>query len=73
MDNRQGFNLFTKIGRENFFEGGLLGYEWARQFVLQDTFGKFICAIFGHSRKTFLTDDYPPEKVCFRCYKRIKD
>lgn len=68
---RENFNLFSKIGRECFFRGGMFGCSWSRGYVLQDTFGRFVCAIFGHS-KTFKTD-YPSEKVCFRCFQRVKE
>lgn len=74
---RENFNLFKKYGIHNFFRRGIFGDKWARQFVLQDTFGKFVCMILGHSKKTFnylSEDDYKSVvKVCFRCYKRIKD
>jgi len=68
---REGFNLFSKFGRYYFFRRGMFGDKWARQYVLQDTFGRYICKILGHSKKTFETDDIPPEIICFRCFRKI--
>jgi len=68
---RQNFNLFSTQGRESFFSRGIIGDEWARQFVFNDTFGKYICKLMGHA-KTFITDDPQPEIRCSRCLKNIE-
>jgi len=69
---REGFNLFHKMGRRNFFKHGIFGNKWAREYVLKDTLGRYICAIFGHSR-VFQTDDFPPKIVCVRCTRVVYD
>lgn len=74
--SRQGYNLFTKIGRKNFFEVGIFGDKWARSYVLQDTFGRYICKLIGHSKRTFDyrdSDDEDAIKICSRCFERIKN
>jgi len=63
---REGFDLFHKYGRYYFFRRGIFGDKWARKFVLQDTFGRFICALIGHA-KTFKTEE--GQNCCYRCYK----
>jgi len=55
--SREGFNLFRKQQRKNFFRGGLFGTKWSRQYVLQDTFGRYVCRLLGHSKKTYDTTD----------------
>ena len=68
MGGREGFNLFHKFGRRHFFRRGILGDKWARSHVINDTFGKYICKILGHT-DTFETDDYPkPRTLCKRCF-----
>lgn len=70
MPGREGFNLFSKWGRLYFFKRGLFGDKGARNYVLQDTFGRFICKVIGHG-KTFETDDFVPEDCCLRCFQKI--
>jgi len=70
MSYRDGFNLLNKYGRRNFFSRGILGDRWARRYVLKDTFGGYICAIFGHSKHRFKRED--GSIICDRCYKEIK-
>lgn len=71
MSSREGFNLFHKFGRKHFFRRGLFGDRWARDYVLRDTFGRYICAILGHTKKTFETDDEPPRIICLRCFREV--
>jgi len=76
MSSRENFNLFNKISRKYFFQRGLIGDKWAREHVLQDTFGRFVCKIIGHG-KTFTADSYDmvgnktPYEICYRCYRSI--
>ena len=72
MTNREGFNLLHKFGRYHFFQRGLFGDKWARQYVLQDTFAKYVCMIIGHG-KTFKTGDYPPIICCYRCLQQVEE
>jgi hypothetical protein len=70
--SRQGFDLFHPYGRKAFFRSGILGDKWGRRYVLQDTFGKFICKIKGH--KLFNSADDIKNYVeasCSRCGKLI--
>jgi hypothetical protein len=67
---REGFDLFSKFGRKYFFRRGLFGDKWARKYVLNDTFGRYVCKAFGHSKKTFLTDE--KETICLRCFRRTQ-
>ena len=71
MPYREGFNLFSKTGRENFFRRGILGDKLARHYVIADTFGRFYCRLFGHSKEVFEDNDGNP--ICPRCYRRIKN
>ncbi len=64
---REGFDLFSRIGRRCFFRRGVFGDKWARTYVWTDTFGHHICALLGHSRSNYATDDSPPRKICRRC------
>ena len=69
---RQGFNLFNPYGRKAFFSNGIFGDKWGRRYVLQDTFGEFICKIRGH--KLFNSADDTQNYVeasCSRCGKLI--
>jgi len=72
MCSRENFNLLSKISRKHFFRRGLIGDKWAREYVLQDTFGRFVCKIIGHG-ETFTSDSYDvvdnetPYKICYRC------
>jgi len=69
---REGFDLFSKFGMINFLnrfwrekrkQHGCWHYVWL------DTFGKYVCRLFGHSKKRFKTDDAPPMTVCCRCFE----
>ena len=66
---REGYNLFTKVGwyhlKKNWRYNKL-------QYVYEDTFGGYICKVVGHTKKTFQTNDIPPEKICYRCYKVVR-
>ncbi|TET16309.1 MAG: hypothetical protein E3J81_03540 [Dehalococcoidia bacterium] len=71
---RQGFDLFNKYGRRAFFHPGVFGDRWGRQFVLQDTFGRYVCKLLGHSKKTYEVEDYEEDYICVvckRCYRVI--
>lgn len=63
---RQNFNLFSRMGRRSFFGCGIFGDKWARGYVLQDTFGRYICSLIGHAKNTFEAED---RVICFRCFK----
>ena len=69
MASREGFNLFHKFGRQYFFRRGILGDKWARRYVLQDTFGRYICKIVGHTKKTYITADN--REICYRCFQTL--
>ncbi len=79
MASREGVDLFTRHGRRVFFGDGLFGSKWSRHYARIDTFGHHICAILGHSDKTYLwTDDGPHavgEKrlICLRCNGKIEE
>lgn len=75
MGQRQGYDLFTKMGRKNFFRKGLLGDKWSRANALTDTLGHHICALLGHSEETY-EHGYQGEGkriVCCRCNRYIAD
>lgn len=66
--SRMAFNLFSKIGRENFI------WEIKRNHRIpsifwKDTFGKYVCKIIGHTETTFESDG---SKYCYRCFHKIK-
>lgn len=73
MTCREGFDLFNKGQRKNFFRKGIFGDKFARHYVLKDTFGKYVCKMFGHSRKIYNLEDCDGTKfkLCDRCYRRI--
>jgi len=78
MSSRQGFNLFHKNGRLSFFRRGVFGDCEGRKYVLRDTFGRYICKMLGHSRKTYLSDIVTVQDgwckhnvICSRCYRDI--
>lgn len=72
MASREGYDLFNKWGRRAFFRHGLFGDRWARKHVLIDTFGHHICAIIGHSKRTWEWDDGIGIRhaICARCGMR---
>ena len=63
---RKGYNLKTKMGWKHLLEDRRFG-SW-KGYWFNDTFGRFICALIGHS-DTFKTDDYPPKILCRRCLR----
>ena len=73
MAAREGFDLFTASGRHFFFRGGIFGAKWSRHYVWIDTFGHHICALIGHSKKTYLWDDGDEQRlICLRCNKKLQ-
>jgi hypothetical protein len=74
MACREGFDLFNKYQRGNFFRRGIFGDKWARHYVLKDTFGHHVCSIIGHSKKIHhITDTCgePPFDLCDRCGNHV--
>lgn len=67
----------TASGRHFFFKGGIFGTKWSRHYMWIDTFGHYICALIGHSKKTYLWHDDGPHGVgekrliCLRCNRPI--
>jgi len=74
MGDRQGYDLLTKMGRSNFFMDGLFGDRWSRGYAMGDTFGHHICAVIGHSKRTFLarSGNGPKHAYCYRCSRRVQ-
>lgn len=70
MASREGFNLFHKYGKRNFFRRGILGDKWARRYVLRDTFGRYVCQLIGHTAKTYKAED--SKLICFRCFQEVR-
>ena len=70
--SREGWDLFHPLGRHCFSEAlrGKRRFQWHHLWT--DTIGRhFICPVIGHSKKTFDTDDNPPEIICYRCVRKI--
>ncbi len=59
--SREGFDLFTKYGRQHFFKSWNWHYMWG------DTFNQIICIFKGHIKYDAGEGDY----ACRRCYKYI--
>lgn len=73
MASREGVDLFTRNGRWVFFRSGLLGDKYTRHYAKIDTFGHHICAVIGHSNKTYLWDDGQEQRlICLRCNGKIQ-
>lgn len=71
---REGFNLFNKYQRANFFRRGLFGDRWARENVFGDTFrfvARWFCKCFGHGKVSWMDwEDGKREQLCHRCLRR---
>ena len=63
---RQSFNLFTKIGWNNFFSLPLF-YRWKWQYVFKDTFGSIFCWFLGHKQYETKEIDGTKSLACSRC------
>ena len=64
---REGFDLFHKFGRRNFWRDLKLGR--INNHVWRDTFGRFTCMVLGHKRYDSNAGGYPEEWACRRCCK----
>lgn len=76
MASREGFDLFTENGRTAFFRSGTFGDEWGRKHAWIDTVGHHICAVIGHSKKTYPhspQDTGETREICLRCNKPVKE
>lgn len=68
---RENFNLFTIQGIKNFFGSGGFKNNWATEWVLDDTFGRFICNRSGHSKRTFNAGSGGRDVWCERCTRPL--
>jgi hypothetical protein len=75
MASREGYDLFTKVGREAFFRylkiGKFQGLMW------EDTFMQLVCILIGHNiynaSDCHCGKDCKEEWACHRCHKYIED
>ena len=68
--SRQGFNLFNKFGRHCFIMAiKRKSIPW--HYVYTDTFGKFVCVIFGHGKTFDAGSNGIPIIYCSRCSKEL--
>jgi len=71
--NRQGFNLFTRIGWANTIEWmrrGWDGVRWVQRYVFRDSLTWIVCRMSGGC------EPYRPEegvRICFWCHGRLED
>jgi hypothetical protein len=68
--SRLNYNLLSKTGLTNFINGGY-GHRQTRKWAFNDTFGRVICLIIGHT-KTFVWDG-DGKTYCIRCLKPTTD
>ncbi len=67
---REHFNLFKLRVLVKFIKGGYKD-NWFMEFVLDDTFGRFICNKAGHSKRNFDAGSGGREVWCERCTRFI--
>lgn len=65
MASRKGYDLFTRSGRQHFYED--FRRHYARQLVWGDTFGQIGCLVLGHNE--YMTED--DSIACRRCHKYL--
>ncbi len=74
MASRMGYDLFTASGRHFFFKGGIFGDKHSRHYVWIDTLGHHICALIGHSKKTYEWGHGDEKRLnCLRCNRPIRN
>jgi len=75
MACRPSFDLTKKWGWINLRHTSKksLLHKWLWDYILKDTFGHYICGLFGHSKKVHHLEDVDGTSfdLCNRCYKRI--
>ena len=67
---RMGFNLMTKMGRQNFAETvrrKAYCIQW--RLTIEDTLGPLVCRALGHRPYNTAMSHEPPEMACHRCHQ----
>lgn len=71
---RKGYNVFNKYCRMNIWQDIKDRWWWGiREFLLRDSFGRYVCRIVGHGT-TFESEPYDPPVIhyCLRCFQEVK-